>query len=182
VALNKRNGFLSSPETTNRAWVNYGPGLIGYCSGDIYWWAIRQIFWAQLEESRRRRFKAGIYFILFFTILENMYPLQILQIYTTTVVWYDIWGQPSYDTTVGCSNRHITRPEHFMGRAEKILPMPIPWDVSGLNFRAMLGRGPELGRAARAFYSVKELKTSFRAGLAPKKNSRVSRSVPTPAQ
>jgi hypothetical protein len=35
-------------------------------------------------------------------------------------------------------------------RAEKIMPMTVPWDV-GLSFRA----GPGLGRAAHAFYSVK---------------------------
>jgi hypothetical protein len=50
-------------------------------------------------------------------------------------------------------------------RSEKIIPMIIPLDVSGLNFRA----GPELGRAARVFYSVKQLKTSFRVGLGKKK-------------
>jgi hypothetical protein len=44
-------------------------------------------------------------------------------------------------------------------RAEKILPMIIPLDASALNFRA----GPGLGRAARAFYNVKQLKTAFRA-------------------
>jgi hypothetical protein len=42
--------------------------------------------------------------------------------------------------------------------------MTIPLDVSGLNFWA----GPGLGRAARAFYSVKQLKTTFRAGLGSK--------------
>jgi hypothetical protein len=42
--------------------------------------------------------------------------------------------------------------------------MTIPLDASGLNFRA----GPGFGRAARAFYSVKQLKTAFRAGLGPK--------------
>jgi hypothetical protein len=46
--------------------------------------------------------------------------------------------------------------------------MTIPLDASGLNFRAGLG----LGRAARAFYSVKQLKTTFRAGLGPKTNFR----------
>jgi hypothetical protein len=50
-------------------------------------------------------------------------------------------------------------------RAEKILPMTIPLGASGLNFRAGLG----LGRAARAFYSVKQLKTAFRVGLGQKK-------------
>jgi hypothetical protein len=49
-------------------------------------------------------------------------------------------------------------------RAEKILPMTVPWDVSELSFQA----GPELGRAAREFYSVKQLKTTFQAGLEPK--------------
>jgi hypothetical protein len=63
-------------------------------------------------------------------------------------------------------------------RAEKILPMIIPLDASALNFRA----GPGLGRAARAFYNVKQLKTAFRAGLGPKKISRASRSLPTPVQ
>jgi hypothetical protein len=43
--------------------------------------------------------------------------------------------------------------------------MTIPLDASGLNFRA----GPGLGRAARVFYSVKQLKTAFRAGLGTKK-------------
>jgi hypothetical protein len=71
------------------------------------------------------------------------------------------------------------RPEHFSGRAgfglgskkfllfrtEKILLMTIPLDASGLNFQA----GPGLGRAGRAFYSVKQLKTAFHAGLGPKK-------------
>jgi hypothetical protein len=50
---------------------------------------------------------------------------------------------------------HESRPEHFTSRAkkiwvfgaEKILPMTVPWDVSGLSFRV----GPELGRAARVF-------------------------------
>jgi hypothetical protein len=64
------------------------------------------------------------------------------------------------------------RPEHFSGRTQKnyvisgqkILPMTIPLGASGLNFRA------GLGQAARAFYSVKQLKTAFRVGLEPKKN------------
>jgi hypothetical protein len=54
--------------------------------------------------------------------------------------------------------------------------MTIPLDVSGLNFQA------GLGRAARTFYSVKQLKTTFWAGLGPKKFLRASRSLPTPAQ
>jgi hypothetical protein len=48
-------------------------------------------------------------------------------------------------------------------RVEKILPMTIPLDASGLNF--WVG----LGRPTCAFYSVKQLKTAFRAGLGPKK-------------
>jgi hypothetical protein len=36
-------------------------------------------------------------------------------------------------------------------QTEKILPVNVPWDVSGLIFRVGLG----LGRAARAFYSAK---------------------------
>jgi hypothetical protein len=43
--------------------------------------------------------------------------------------------------------------------------MPVPSDVLGLSFRAR----PKLGRAARAFYSVKQLKTAFQAWLGPKK-------------
>jgi hypothetical protein len=35
-------------------------------------------------------------------------------------------------------------------RAEEILPMTVPWDTSGLQFRV----GPGLGRGTRAFYSV----------------------------
>jgi hypothetical protein len=42
--------------------------------------------------------------------------------------------------------------------------MTILLGVSGLNFQA----GTGLGRAARAFYRVKQLKTAFRAGLGPK--------------
>jgi hypothetical protein len=34
---------------------------------------------------------------------------------------------------------------------EKILPMTVPWDASGLSFRA----GPGLGRDGRVFYSLK---------------------------
>jgi hypothetical protein len=67
----------------------------------------------------------------------------------------------------------VDRPEHFSGRPKKIyvilgrkiLPMTIPLDASGLNFRA----GLRLGRAARVFYSVKQLKIAFWAGLGPKK-------------
>jgi hypothetical protein len=44
--------------------------------------------------------------------------------------------------------------------------MTIPLGASGLNFRV----GPGLGWVARAFYSVKQLKTTFRAGLGSKKN------------
>jgi hypothetical protein len=36
-------------------------------------------------------------------------------------------------------------------RVEKIIPTTVPWDVSRLSFRI----GPGLGRAARAFYTVK---------------------------
>jgi hypothetical protein len=43
--------------------------------------------------------------------------------------------------------------------------MTVPLDASGLNFRAVHG----FGRAARAFYSVKQLKTAFRFGLGQKK-------------
>jgi hypothetical protein len=56
--------------------------------------------------------------------------------------------------------------------------MTIPLDASSLNFRS----GLELGRAARVFYSVKQLKTVFRARLGQKKFSRASRYLPTPVQ
>jgi hypothetical protein len=39
----------------------------------------------------------------------------------------------------------------------------------GPQFLGWTRGGPELGRAARAFYSVKQLKTAFRARLGPKK-------------
>jgi hypothetical protein len=49
-------------------------------------------------------------------------------------------------------------------------PTPrLPSHASGLNFRAGLG----LGRAARAFYSVKQLKIAFRVGLGLKKFEKV---------
>jgi hypothetical protein len=57
--------------------------------------------------------------------------------------------------------------------------MTIPLDVSGLNFRAGLGPGPGLGRAARVFYSVKQLKMTFVVGLGPKIFLRALRSLPT---
>jgi hypothetical protein len=61
------------------------------------------------------------------------------------------------------SRKVLCRPEHFTGRvgfgpdreklgffrAEKILPMTVPWDVPGLRFRA------GLGWATCAFYRVK---------------------------
>jgi hypothetical protein len=50
----------------------------------------------------------------------------------------------------------------------------------GPQFSGWARAGPGLGRTARAFYSVKQLKTAFRAGLGPKKISRASRSLPTP--
>jgi hypothetical protein len=55
------------------------------------------------------------------------------------------------------------RAKIYVISGRKILPMTIPLDASGLNFRV----GPGLGRAARAFYSVKQLKTVFRTGLGP---------------
>jgi hypothetical protein len=55
--------------------------------------------------------------------------------------------------------------------------MTILLDVSGLNFQT----GPELGRAARAFYSVKQLKTAFRAGLGTKKIRGLQDLCPRPA-
>jgi hypothetical protein len=72
-----------------------------------------------------------------------------------------------------------SRPEHFwgwagFGPAEKILLFrpknsandhPIGRIEPQLSDRAWAGLG--LGRAARAFYSVKQLKTSFQAGIGP---------------
>jgi hypothetical protein len=76
-----------------------------------------------------------------------------------------------------------TRPEHFSGRAEKIsvisgrknLAYDHPTGRIGPQFLGRARSGPGLGRAARAFYSVKQLKTTFRAGLEPKFFSRASR-------
>jgi hypothetical protein len=55
--------------------------------------------------------------------------------------------------------------------------MTIPLDASGLNFRAELG----LGRPARAFYSVKQLKTVFRAGFGPNFFCRLQDLSPRPS-
>jgi hypothetical protein len=52
----------------------------------------------------------------------------------------------------------------------------------GPQFSGRARAGPGLGRTARAFYSVKQLKTAFRAGLGPKNFLRASRSLPTPVQ
>jgi hypothetical protein len=63
------------------------------------------------------------------------------------------------------ARRFQTRPEHFSGRTgfgpawknfcyfgtKKILPMTIPLDASGLDFRAGLGPGPGLGGPATYF-------------------------------
>jgi hypothetical protein len=77
------------------------------------------------------------------------------------------------------------RPEHFSGRAgpgsgraEKISVIAgrknpahaHPTGRIGPQFSGWARAGPGLGRAARAFYSVKQLKTAFRDGLGPKKN------------
>jgi hypothetical protein len=51
-------------------------------------------------------------------------------------------------------------------------------DVSGPSFRA----GPGLRQATRVFYSVKQLKNTFRAELEQKKISQASRSLPTSVQ
>jgi hypothetical protein len=71
----------------------------------------------------------------------------------------------------------LSKPEHSKGqagfesdqkiwffRAEKILPMTIPWDASGLSFRAE----PGLGWAACIFL-VKIAKNSISDRLGPKK-------------
>jgi hypothetical protein len=63
--------------------------------------------------------------------------------------------------------QHKTRSEHFSGRAglKKISV------ISGRKNPAhdLVGPRPRPGRAARAFYSVKQLKTVFRTGIGPKK-------------
>jgi hypothetical protein len=52
----------------------------------------------------------------------------------------------------------------------------------GPQFSGRARAGPGLGRAACAFYSVKQLKIAFWAGLGPKKFSQASRFLPTPVQ
>jgi hypothetical protein len=52
----------------------------------------------------------------------------------------------------------------------------------GPQFSGRARAGPELGWAARAFYSVKQLNTAFRVKLGRKKISRASRSLPTLVQ
>jgi hypothetical protein len=58
----------------------------------------------------------------------------------------------------------------FVISGRKNPAMTIPLDASGLIFSGQARAGPGLGRAARAFYRVKQLKTTFWAGLGPKKN------------
>jgi hypothetical protein len=89
----------------------------------------------------------------------------------------------------------MPRPEHFSGRAgsgraeknsvisgRKNPAHDHPTGRIGPQFSGRARAGPGLGRAARVFYSVKQLKTAFRAGLGQKKISRASRSLPTPVQ
>jgi hypothetical protein len=88
-----------------------------------------------------------------------------------------------------------SRPEHFSGRAgfgpdskknsvisgRKNPTHDHPTRRVGPQFSGWARAGPGLGRAARAFYSVKQLKTAFRVGLGPKFFLRASRSLPTAA-
>jgi hypothetical protein len=104
-------------------------------------------------------------------ILHSIYTDIISKCHRLRLSSISIWLTGSPQATI--------RPEHFSGRAgfgpgwkkfcyfgpKKILPMTIPLDVSGLNFRA----GPGLGRVTCVFYSVKQLKTTFPIGLGPKK-------------
>jgi hypothetical protein len=53
---------------------------------------------------------------------------------------------PQYTRAFHGAGRVRARPKKiWVFRAEKILPMTVPWDMSGLNFRAGLGPGPGLG-------------------------------------
>jgi hypothetical protein len=61
-------------------------------------------------------------------------------------------------------------------RIEKLLPMTITLDASGLNFWAGLG----LGRAARVFYGVKQLKQHFGRASGKKKIRRLQDLCPRP--
>jgi hypothetical protein len=75
-----------------------------------------------------------------------------------------------------------SRPEHFSGRvgferAEKIYVISgrknpshdHPTGRIGPQISGRARAGPGLWQAAHAFYSVKQLKTTFRAGVGPKK-------------
>jgi hypothetical protein len=91
-----------------------------------------------------------------------------------------------------CSNCRITTPEHITGRAgfeldrkknpgflaEKIMPMPVPWDVSGLSFRAGLGAD-----RPRILY-CKRIKNHFGPGSGQKKFAgfKISTHARPPAQ
>jgi hypothetical protein len=59
--------------------------------------------------------------------------------------------------------------------------MTIPLDPSGLNFRAGLEPGLGLGGVARAFYSVKQLKTAFGPGSGQKNFCRLQDLCPHPS-
>jgi hypothetical protein len=75
----------------------------------------------------------------------------------------------------------VTRPEHFSGQAglqknsaisgRKNPAHDHPTGRIGPQFSSRARAGPGLGRAARAFYSVKQLKTTFRTGLGSKKTA-----------
>jgi hypothetical protein len=84
----------------------------------------------------------------------------------------------------GEPERGGVRPEHFSGRAgpgsgwaekcsvtagQKNPAHDHPTGCIGPQFSGRARARPGLGRAARAFYSVKQIKTAFRAGLGPKK-------------
>jgi hypothetical protein len=86
----------------------------------------------------------------------------------------------------------VNRPEHFSGWAgfeaelkkffvisgRKNPTHDHPTGRVGPQFSGWARVGPGLGRAARAFYSVKQLKQHFGPGSGQKTISRASRSLP----
>jgi hypothetical protein len=57
----------------------------------------------------------------------------------------NVWHKSCLDLSIFPAGPGSSRAENLLFRAEKILPMTIPLDASGLNFRVGLGPGPSLG-------------------------------------
>jgi hypothetical protein len=80
-------------------------------------------------------------------------------------------------------------PEHFSGRAEKNSVISgrknpahdHPTGRVGLQFSGRAQAEPGLGRATRVFYSVKQLRTTFRVGLGQKKFREIQDLYPHPS-